>query len=123
MAASALASNVQQRNVRKVAINENVTFAIWILETASVVVMFVVWIIFQKKELTTTLIFLFWYVITPLTFLMNISENKDRLANMGLSDIVRNTFGISLKTISVPNKNVLPITDESNEIHNKRMMS
>ena len=119
MAANALASNVQQRNLRRVEINTNVIFAIWILETASVLVMFVVWIIFQKKELTTTLIFLFWYVAIPLTFLMNNSDNKDLMANIGLLDIVRNTFGIPLKNISEPDENVCT----SNKTNNKERMS
>ena len=123
MAANALASNVQQRNLRRVEINTNVIFAIWILETASVLVMFVVWIIFQKKELTTTLIFLFWYVAIPLTFLMNNSDNKDLMANIGLLDIVRNTFGIPLKNIPESNENVSTVADESNETTKKGRMS
>ena len=120
LAANALASNVQQRNLRRVDINTNIIFAIWILETASVLVMFVVWIIFQKKELTTTLIFLFWYVAIPLTFLMNNSDNKDLMANIGLLDIVRSTFGIPLKNISEPKENVSTVADESNETTNNK---
>ena len=86
-------------------------------------VMFVVWIVFQKKELTTTLIFLFWYVAIPLTFLMNNSDNKDLMANIGLLDIVRNTFGIPSKNVSEPNENVCTVSDEPNRTNKKGRMS
>ena len=123
MAANALASNIQQINVRKVAINAKVTFVIWILETISLIVVFVVWIIFQMKELTTTLIFLFLYVAIPLTFLMNTSENKDRLANIEILDIVRNTFCFSKKPISEPNQNVSTINNKNNDTSSKIVRS
>ena len=123
MAANALASNIQQINVRKVAVNAKVTFVIWILETISLIVVFVVWIIFQMKELTTTLIFLFLYVAIPLTFLMNTSENKDRLANIEILDIVRNTFCFSKKPISEPNHNVSTINNKYNDMSSKIVRS
>ena len=45
------------------------------------------------------------------------------MANIGLLDIVRNTFGIPSKNISEYNENVSTVADESNETINKGRMS
>ena len=45
------------------------------------------------------------------------------MANIGLLDVVRNTFGIPLKNISEPNENVCTVADEPNKTDNKGRMS
>ena len=45
------------------------------------------------------------------------------MANIGLLDIVRNTFGIHSKNISDPNENVCTVADEPNKTNNKGRMS
>ena len=45
------------------------------------------------------------------------------MANIGLLDIVRNTFGIPLKNIPESNENVSTVADESNETTKKGRMS
>ena len=54
---------------------------------------------------------------------MNNPDNKDLMANIGLLDIVRNTFGIPSKNISEYNENVSTVADESNETTKKGRMS
>ena len=54
---------------------------------------------------------------------MNTSENKDRLANIEILDIVRNTFCFSKKPISEPNHNVSTINNKYNDMSSKIVRS
>ena len=94
MAARALASDVQTRNVKKAQISAKITSAICILEAISMMVLFIVRNIWQSYEVSMVLVIFFFYVAIPFTFLKNSSENKERLVDVGFLNIIQNTFGI-----------------------------
>ena len=83
LAALSLESTMQQRNVRKVEVNAKITYLIWIMETFSIVLLVLVGVIMSMKELASVINLLIYYVIIPLTFLMNTSDRKDRLIDLG----------------------------------------
>ena len=89
LAALSLESTMQQRNVRKVEVNAKITFIIWIVETFSIVLLVLVGVIMSMKELASVINLLIYYVIIPLTFLMNTSDRKDRLIDLGFLSMIR----------------------------------
>ena len=97
LAANSLPSDIQERNVRKVRISAKVTFAIWVLETTSFAVLFFAQNIYLNYELLSTASILFVHVAIPFTFLANSSENRERLSDVKVIDIIQNTIGICAK--------------------------
>ena len=89
LAALSLESTMQQRNVRKVEVNAKITYLIWIMETFSIVLLVLVGVIMSMKELASVINLLIYYVIIPLTFLMNTSDRKDRLIDLGFFGLIR----------------------------------
>ena len=85
IAARSLSKMRQTRNVRKVKVNAQVTFVIYILETVANLSIFVVWFFVNhgNNNLTLTLSVLWFNVILPYTFLMNTSHNKNLVADDG----------------------------------------
>ena len=102
LAVQCLASDIQVRNVRKVHINANVTFIIWILEwLANINCSIIAWLFAQDIQFFrffghTSVFLLFaliwYYVILPYTYLMNTSHNKKRIIDDGLVSVLRNLF-------------------------------
>ena len=92
MAANSLQYCMQQRNLRKVEVNAKITFIIWLLEIVSIIVVAVVGLIAGMKEIASVLYMLFYYVILPLVFLINTSDNKDRLVDLGFFNLIRATI-------------------------------
>ena len=100
LAVQCLASDIQVRNVRKVHINANVTFIIWILEwLANINCSIIAWLFAQDIQFFrffghTSVFLLFaliwYYVILPYTYLMNTSHNKKRIIDDGLVSVLRN---------------------------------
>ena len=85
---------LQERNTRKVKINANVTFFIWILEWVANTSIVIAWVFASRYTKTFPEFALFWYyVILPNTYLMNTSHNKDLIIDDGLKTTIRNAFG------------------------------
>ena len=97
LVANSLASNIQERNVRKVKISAKVTLAIWVLETISFAVLFFTKNIYQNHELLKTVSILLLHVVIPFVFLANSSENRERLADVRFLNIIQNTLGLRPK--------------------------
>ena len=92
----------QTRNVRKVKVNAQVTFVIYILETVANLSIFIVWFFVNhgNNNLTLTLSVLWFNVILPYTFLMNTSHNKNLVSDEGWWNTIRNTLGLSENSVS-----------------------
>ena len=84
------------RNLRKLKVNADVTFAIWILECFGYFVIVIVWAIgaFLKVDIILEYIIVVYYVMLPHTYLMNTSHNKDRIIDEGLKTIIKNALHI-----------------------------
>ena len=97
LAASMLAKNIQIRNQRKVKVNAQVTFVIYVLETVANLSIFIVWIFVHgySSEVTVTMGVMWFHVILPYIFLMNTSHNKNLLIDDGWWNTFKNALGIS----------------------------
>ena len=91
-AANGLSEETQLRNIRKVQVNAQVTFAIYILETLALVSVVVVWFMIRKNEISMTISFISFYVILPYTFLMNTDYNKNLITEYGFFNTIRNAL-------------------------------
>ena len=90
--ANSVQSCMQQRNLRKVEVNAKITFIIWLLEIFSIIVVAVLGVVAGMKEIASVLYLLFYYVILPLVFVTNTSDNKDRLVDFGFLNLIRATI-------------------------------
>ena len=102
LAANSLASDIQEKDVRKVKISAKVTLAIWVLETISFAVLFVIKHIYQNYELLSAVSILLLHVVIPFIFLANSSENRERLADFRFLNVIQNTIGIHPKNAIRP---------------------
>ena len=59
------------------------------METFSILLLVAVGVIMSMKELASVINLVIYYVIIPLTFLMNTSDRKDRLIDLGFWSIIR----------------------------------
>ena len=84
------------RNLRKLKVNADVTFAIWILECFGYFLIVIVWAIgaFLKVDIILEYIIVVYYVMLPHTYLMNSSHNKDLIIDEGLKTIIKNALRI-----------------------------
>jgi hypothetical protein len=103
-----LSEDIQQRNIRKVKVNAQVAFAIYILETIGIFSMLLIWFFFGKTEFARTASTLLYYVLLPYIYLLNTSNNKDRITDEGWWSTVRYALGM-------PNKNVTEIHSQAQE--------
>ena len=93
-AANGLSTESQLRNIRKVEVNAQVTFAIYILETLALVSVVIVWFMIRKNEISMTISFISFYVLLPYTFLMNTDYNKNLITEYGFFNTIRNALRI-----------------------------
>ena len=93
-----LAKDIQIRNRRKVKVNAQVTFVIYILETIANLSIFIVWTMVHgsSSEVTVTMGVMWFHIVLPYIFLMNTSHNKNLLIDDGWWNTVKNALGISL---------------------------
>ena len=107
-AASALPEAVQQHNVRKVVVNAKVTFGIWILETVTLAIVVLLFVILRLNKITTTLVMILFYVVLPYIFLVNTSDNKNVWINNGFAKMIRNVAskGINGESIQQNDENM-----------------
>ena len=70
LAASMLAKSIQIRNQRKVKVNAQVTFVIYVLETVANLSIFIVWIFVHgySSEVTVTMGVVWFHVMLPYIF-------------------------------------------------------
>ena len=109
------------RNMRKVKINAQVAFALYILETVGQVLVFVLWIIIGQTEAGMTLAVTLYYVVLPYTFLMNTSHNKNLLIDYGWMNTIRNVLGPLTETRLIFVQALVRYTNIlRSSIHNKR---
>ena len=97
-AARSLNEQTQIKNVRKVKVNAQVTFAIIIFETVGQVSVFVIWTFLRQIEVGVTLALLLFYVLLPYMFLMNTSHNKGLVIDEGWMNTIRNVLGLPNET-------------------------
>ena len=107
-AASALPEAVQQHNVRKVVVNAKVTFGIWILETVTLAIVVLLFVILRLNKITTTLVMILFYVVLPYIFLVNTSDNKRVWIDNGFAKMIRNVayMGTNGKSIKEHDDNI-----------------
>ena len=96
-APNCLSETVQRRNVRRVKVNAQVTFVIYVVECVANWSIGLFWIFINKKSsnMTGTLGLFWFHVILPYIFLMNTSHNKNLVIDDGWLTTVKNTFGVS----------------------------
>ena len=89
-----LSHEVQNRNVRKVKINAQITFVIYVLECVANTSIYIIWgfVYGTSNHVTLGLAILWFHIILPYTFLMNTSHNKNRVTNDGWWNTIKNTF-------------------------------
>ena len=92
LAAVSLTRDTQARNARKVRINANVTFFIWILEWMANITTFIASFFALKFSIFPEYALIWYYVVLPNTYLMNTSHNKDRIVDDGLGAVLRNAL-------------------------------
>ena len=88
---------MQVRNMKKVAVNAQVTFVVWILESIANLFVAIAWVFVYGKTSSFTLTnsMSWYYIILPYTFLMNTSYNKDRIVDGGWKAIFVNSVPAS----------------------------
>ena len=80
------------RNLKKLKVNADVTFVIWILEWVGYLLIIILWAIgaLLKVDILLDAIIVVYYVMLPHCYLMNTSHNKDRIIDEGLKSIIKN---------------------------------
>ena len=121
LVAKSLAPDIRSRNMRKVQISAKITFTIWILETILLVVLFLVVKIWQYQEFTMIFYVLFPHVLVPFTLLMNSSEAKECLVDVGFLDILRNTIRFSAQNSNDDLNPRIPTVACSSDAHPRRI--
>ena len=93
-AANCLSTANQERNIRSVEVNAEITMMIWIMESIANFCSVVGFIVASGKPhySNLTIVILWYYVILPYTFLMNTSYNKDRIINDGWKIVILNVL-------------------------------
>ena len=92
LAVKCLASHMQVRNIRKVKINANVTFFIWILEWMANLTTVLLSFFALKFTIFPEYALIWYYVVLPYTYLMNTSHNKKRIIDDGMATVLRNAL-------------------------------
>ena len=91
---------IQQRNIRRVKVNAQVAFAIYILEIIGLLSMALIYVVFGITEFARTASILLYYVLLPYIYLLNTSNNKDRITDEGWWSTVRNVLGMSSNNVT-----------------------
>lgn len=107
LATGSLSENAQLRNIRRVKVNAQVAFCIYLFEILSAFSMIFVWLFIGKQFISKTASILLYYVLLPYIYLTNTSDNENRIIDEGWSNTFRNTLGIST--------NDMELTSQSHE--------
>ena len=106
LAVKSLSEHAQARNIRKVKVNAQMTFVIYILETVANISIYIPILLSKNRSnssMSLTLGVLWFMVILPYTFLMNTSHNKNLVTDEGWWNTIRNIFGWSKKANATSN--------------------
>ena len=95
VAPRSLPENTQQRNIRRVKVNTQVAFAIYILEIIGMFSMMFVYVFFGITEFARTASIVLYYVVLPYIYLLNTSNNRDRITVDGWCNTLRNGLRMS----------------------------
>ena len=95
IAANNLSDDVNETNMRKLKLNAQVTAMTSIIEAFGNIIQWSIWIFITKFAGYGTLIqsILLYFVILPYVFLMNTSQNKERVIEIGWLNVLKNAFG------------------------------
>ena len=74
--------------MRKVKVNANIAFVIWILEWIANASIVICWVL--APGLTILMAIIWYYIFLPHIFLMNTSHNKDLIVDDGLKTTIMN---------------------------------
>ena len=96
IAVKCLSKDIQMRNLRKLKVNADVTFVIWILEWVGYVFIMTsfIFVALLKINILLDVAIVVYYVMLPHSYLMNTSHNKDRIIDEGLKNIIKNVLHI-----------------------------
>ena len=110
-----LAEVVQIRNVRRVKVNAQVTFVIYVLEFIANWSIAIVWTLVHgsSSEITITMGLMWFHVILPYIFLMNTSHNKDLLIDDGWWNTLNNAVGTNTRpNYNSSNEQPIPLSEQ-----------
>ena len=103
IAAKNLSETVNETNMRKLKVNAQVTAMTSIIEALGNILQWSIWIFITKFAGYGTLIqsILLYFVALPYVFLMNTSQNKERVIESGWFNVLKNAFGNGEKVIAI----------------------
>ena len=89
-----LSDEIKVRNIKKVKVNAQITFIIYILESVANVSILVTWtlVVHKSNDLPRMLSILWYHLFLPYTFLMNTSHNKNLVVDDGWVTTIQNTL-------------------------------
>jgi hypothetical protein len=96
----ALSECIQQRNIRKVKVNAQIAFAIYIFEIVGWLSIILIHFCFGKMDFFRAASLLLYYVLLPYIYLLNTSNNKDRITDEGWWNTVLNALGMSTNNVT-----------------------
>ena len=87
-----LSYDIQERNIRKVAVNARVTSVLWLLEIVAMIWSTLQWVFINGTTNAGTLTnsMVWFYIMIPYTHLINIKYNKDRIVDNGWKRVILN---------------------------------
>ena len=93
-AVNMLSDEVKLRNMKKVKVNAQITFIIYILESVANFSILVAWtlVVHKSNDLPRMLSILWYHLFLPYTFLMNTSHNKNLVVDDGWVTTIQNTL-------------------------------
>ena len=91
------------RNLRKLKVNADVTFAIWILEWVGTFIIIFFWCLDASRGINLIMeaVIVIFYVVLPHSYLMNTAHNKDRIIDEGLKNIIKNALYMPFNVKSI----------------------
>ena len=110
-AVKCLNREVQLRNIRKVKVNANIAFVIWILEWIANATIYLCWVL--APELTILMAIMWYYIFLPHIFLMNTSHNKDLIIDDGLKTTISNACKLPFQFSSNDTSPVSPFREDT----------
>ena len=106
IAAETLSESTNNENMRRMKVNAQVTAVTSMLEVFGNIFQWIVWTVWTKFAGYGTLIqsILLYFVILPYAFLMNTSQNKNRIIEDGWMNVLKNVVGTSYQDLMTVRK-------------------
>ena len=95
IAAQTLSDHTNDENMRRMTVNAQITAVTSIFEAFGNILQWTIWIFITKFFGYGSLLqsILLYFVILPYVFLMNTSQNKNRVVEAGWMNVLKNVFG------------------------------